>query len=113
MPVQMTSDDLVGSVQVDLQEIPVGEPRELMLPLQNQQLLKKLRDTRLMLIVLKLNEPQGEEEEAELVCDAVASLSLGRIGQRRHGKREEEEEEEEEEDIANFQISGDMVIADA
>eukprot|EP00960_Hanusia_phi_P060218 764439-Hanusia_phi.AAC.1 len=53
MPVQVTSDDLVGSVQVDLQDIPEDEPRELTLSLQNQKLFKKLRDTRLVLIVHK------------------------------------------------------------
>ena len=58
---QVTSDDLVGSVQVDLQLLPEGEPQELTLPLQNQRLFKKLRDTRLVLRVQKLTEEEAKQ----------------------------------------------------
>ncbi|EKX32754.1 hypothetical protein GUITHDRAFT_121057 [Guillardia theta CCMP2712] len=92
----VTSDDLVGSVQVDLQQLPDGEEEELTLPLHNHKLFKKLRETRLVLRVHKLIETESmkmtvkmperqanEEKEENEELEELEELSAGRWSQRR------------------------------
>ncbi|EKX33173.1 hypothetical protein GUITHDRAFT_120654 [Guillardia theta CCMP2712] len=81
----VTSDDLVGSVQLDLEQLPEGEEQELTLPLQNHKLFRKLRETRLVLRVHKLTETESLKQEKT-------------VSEKGKGPQEEEQEEEEQEE---------------
>ncbi|EKX37118.1 hypothetical protein GUITHDRAFT_116695 [Guillardia theta CCMP2712] len=72
---EVTSDDLIGSAQVNLSEIPFGEAHELSLPLHNQKLFAKLEESRLIVAIQKFHMSQTDQkrDEATMWNQAVAS----------------------------------------